>query len=84
MEPRPYSHFLEKSGLRMHLLGPLDGRKRNERAGVCKGGTPLIGLCILSAEPESMPPEATLPQGERPSGTLFLSRQKWGKERERG
>ena len=39
-------------------MGALDGRKRNDRPGVCKGGTPLIGLCILSAETESMPPEA--------------------------
>ena len=41
VEPRSYSHFLEKSELRKHLLGPLDGQKRNERAGVHQGARPL-------------------------------------------
>ena len=41
-------------------MGALDGRKRNDRAGVRKGGNPLIGLCILSAETESMSPKGVL------------------------
>ena len=58
--PGGYSYFLEESRLSEQFLGESDGVGRNVRPGDCKGGNPLIGLCILSAETESMPPEGVL------------------------
>ena len=73
--PGGYSYFLEESRLSEQFLGAFDGRKRNDRAGVRKGGNPLIGLCILSAETESMSPKGVLAKSAylrfRPGGENY-------------